>query len=385
MADPENEPILSALEGVPQYVLDHAPLLHLFSKDRHRPSSIAAQVPNTHPAIDFKTVPVPSPPLTLDNLDQLNSVGANGGRDCYLTSNDDVTKSPKWLEGVQVDANGGTGESKTGVVIVVDKGGGVVDAFYFYFYANNWGGVVLAKELGDHVGDWEHNMIRFNNGVPQSVWLSQHANGAAYTFSSLNKDKSGKRPVLYSANGSHAVYPTAGKHDHTIPNLPLPFPFILVDETDAGPLYDPILSSYYYTYTPPTTSTDPFTGTFTPISPSPPDTPTRFLHFTGRWGDAEYPESDPRQKGKGLFGFKKFVGGPTGPADKQLVRAQVWPQNQWSAGQRIRTGLDGRSWLRDGLGKLACCGGLGRSKAERERNKAMKGVKRINVNGEVVG
>lgn len=39
-------------------------------------------------------------------------------------------------------------------------------------------------------------MIRFSNGVPQSVWLSQHANGEAYTFSCLQKDVSGKRVTL---------------------------------------------------------------------------------------------------------------------------------------------------------------------------------------------
>lgn len=225
-------------------------------------------------------------------------------------------------------------------------------------------------------------MIRFSNGVPQSVWLSQHANGSAYTFSSLKKDKSGKRPVIYFANGSHAIYPTVGKHDHTIPNLDLPIPFLLVDETDAGPIYDPVLSSYYYTYAAAASTPDPWAGTFTPISPSPASTPTSFLHFTGRWGDAEYPETDPRQKGKGLFSFKKFVGGPTGPTDKQLVRAQVWPQNQWSSGQRLRTGLGVKSWVRDGLARLACFGKLAE---EGRRARALKGVKRINIKGEVVG
>jgi hypothetical protein len=34
------------------------------------------------------------------------------------------------------------------VIVVVDKRAGVVDAFYFYFWAFNWGGVVLDKQLG---------------------------------------------------------------------------------------------------------------------------------------------------------------------------------------------------------------------------------------------
>lgn len=44
---------------------------------------------------------------------------------------------------------GGTGDKKTGVIVVVDKGEGVVDAFYFYLFAFNWGGVVLEKQLGE--------------------------------------------------------------------------------------------------------------------------------------------------------------------------------------------------------------------------------------------
>lgn len=66
----------------------------------------------------------------------------------YITSNDDVTTNPKWIEGATLDANGGTGDDKTGVIVVVNKDDGVVDAFYFYYFAYNWGGVVLGKQLG---------------------------------------------------------------------------------------------------------------------------------------------------------------------------------------------------------------------------------------------
>jgi hypothetical protein len=46
---------------------------------------------------------------------------------------------------------------------------------------------------GNHIGDWEHTMIRFYYGVPQTVWLSQHAGGQAFTYDALEKDKSGIR------------------------------------------------------------------------------------------------------------------------------------------------------------------------------------------------
>lgn len=239
-------------------------------------------------------------------------------------------------------------------------------------------------------------MIRFINSEPKYVWLSQHANGEAYTFSALQKDSKGKRvsrispysfhnicrksqhtnpplpqPIIYSATGSHALYATTGTHDHTIPNLDLPTPLLLVDYTDAGPFYDPVLSSYTYTYT-------LASKTFNPTSPTP-TAPISFLTYTGHWGDAEYPETDPKQKGKGLFGFKKYVGGPTGPADKGLDRKEVWPEGQFSGGQRIRTSLDGSSWVKD-LFK----GWFGIKKMVKRKRERKMGVRRVDVSGREV-
>ena len=75
----------------------------------------------------------------------------------YLTSKDDVTKNPTWILGVKPDASGKTNGAVTATIIVNDKGNGNVDAFYMYFYANNWGGTVLGLpqlNFGNHVGDW---------------------------------------------------------------------------------------------------------------------------------------------------------------------------------------------------------------------------------------
>lgn len=36
-------------------------------------------------------------------------------------------------------------------------------------------------------------MLRFRNGVPESIWLSQHSNGEAYTYACLEKPADGKR------------------------------------------------------------------------------------------------------------------------------------------------------------------------------------------------
>ncbi|KAF2709729.1 hypothetical protein K504DRAFT_467679 [Pleomassaria siparia CBS 279.74] len=294
--------------GVPDFVLKHAPVVYLHSSETYLPSDIQSQLSNSVPEVNYNEVPAPSP------LD-LNNVNALGG-DVWITSKDDITKDPEWIKGVKPDGNGKTNNAVTAAIIVNDKGDGNVDAFYMYFYAYNYGGNVLGSKklnFGNHVGDWEHLMVRFSNGVPQAVWYSQHANGEAFKYDTVDK-KDDSRPIAYSAQGTHANYAIPGTHDHTIPNFNLPAG-VLEDHTDAGTLWDPLQSAYYYSY-------NAGENKFTAYDQN---TPTAWLGFTGRWGDEEYPESDPRQVT--LFGQKKFAGGPTGPADKQLNRKDICPEN----------------------------------------------------------
>lgn len=155
-------------------------------------------------------------------------------------------------------------------------------------------------------------MVRFSNGIPQSIWYSQHANGQAFTYATVEKTDSG-RPIAYSAKGSHANYAIDGTHDHTIPNLNLPGG-VLEDYTNRGTYWDPLLSAYFYRF-------DAGANTFGAYD----EAPVNWLYFKGRWGDEEYPTSDRRQVK--LFGQAKFSSGPTGPADKQLNRSNVCPEN----------------------------------------------------------
>lgn len=156
-------------------------------------------------------------------------------------------------------------------------------------------------------------MVRFQNGQPQAIWYSQHSNGEAFTYGTVEKTTDG-RPVAYSAVGTHANYAISGTHDHTIPNVNLPAG-VLEDHTDRGTLWDPTLSAYYYKF-------DAGANTFTAYDSS---SPTGWLYFKGRWGDQEYPETDGRQVK--LFGQPKFASGPTGPEDKQLNRTNICPDN----------------------------------------------------------
>jgi hypothetical protein len=285
-----------------------APIVYLHSGETYFPTDLQTFLANIVPKVNFQPVSTPNP-LDLNNLNSL-------GSDVWLTSKDDVTRDPQWIKGTKPDQNGKTNGAITAAVIVTDKGGGNVDAFYMYYFAYNYGGNVLGiKQLnfGNHVGDWEHIMVRFVNGKPTYIWYSQHANGQAFAYSSVHKQ--GLRPIGYISKGSHANYAIPGTHDHTIPNFNLPAG-ALEDKTDKGILWDPLLSAYYYKFNRNGGSFETFDGAATP---------TAWLSFKGRWGDQEYPKSDKRQVK--VFEQAKFVGGPTGPADKQLDRKNVCPEN----------------------------------------------------------
>ncbi|OQN96585.1 hypothetical protein B0A48_17015 [Cryoendolithus antarcticus] len=268
-----------APSGVPSFVLDYAPVVYLFSGEQYKPADIGAQLANTQPEVNAAPIANAPNPLTLDNLNALNGLG---GANVYLTSTSDVTTNPAWLKGVTPDASGKTGGANSSVIVVNDHGNGNVDAFYLYFYAFDFGGIYFGVNVGNHVGDWEHTM-----------------------------------PVVYSANGTHANYAIQGTHDHTIPNVNLPFG-PLEDHTDAGALWDPSLAAYYYSF-------DVGSQTFTPYDST---TPTNYLYFNGHWGDAQYPTNDKRQHCVlGISQLCKYTGGPTGPLDKQLNRTAVCPDN----------------------------------------------------------
>lgn len=106
-------------------------------------------------------------------------------------------------------------------------------------------------------------------------------------------------------------------HDHTIPDVNLPVGLV-EDHCDQGTLWDPTLSAYYYSY-------DVNSNKYTAYNSS---DPTSWLYFVGKWGDDQYPLSDPRQKEiLDIPATAKYVGGPTGPEDKQLNRTKVCPDN----------------------------------------------------------
>jgi hypothetical protein len=291
-------------------LIHQAPLLYLYSEETNFPTDLTTFLDNVTPKVNYTLTSDPPNPLTVSNVNQL-------GADVYLTSNNDPTTSPAWLSGTAPDSNGHT-TGKDSAIIINYKNDNSVDVFYFYFYAFNPGTNVLSLpflNFGNHVGDWEHTMLRFPSAdsPPEAIWYSQHANGQAFKYSTVEKDSDGVRPVVYVAQGSHANYAITGKHSHVIPNLNLPFG-ALEDYTDKGKRWDSVGSSWTYQF-------DATSSAFTALDGG----PVEWLEFKGRWGDQAYPDSDKRQVD--VFGQKKYVDGPTGPADKQLNRKDVCPDN----------------------------------------------------------
>ena len=101
--------------------------------------------------------------------------------------------------------------------------------------------------------------------------------GQAFTYDSHSKN--GSRPIIYSAIGSHAKFAVPGTHSRTIAAV------VVNGFTSPGPIWDPTLSAYYYSYT----ALSDTNGTFVSSDSS---NPTAWLYFFGRWGDEQYPDSD---------------------------------------------------------------------------------------------
>ncbi len=266
------------LREVPQYVLDYAPFVHLYSGEQFWPCDIEEHLIHTTPYLNYTPVQARSLHPNLTNLDDLNQW--NRGRFVYLQSDDDVEERPSWLGGeknipsVPTDSSNDSGDEESwaewdgrldgelpedtddaregwydvgegstwdlggwrpnpsapnapiptktnkgeglvdsssqhnkkrslekrirggksdapAVLIVVNKGHGIVDAFWFYFYSFNLGNVVFNVRFGNHVGDWEHSLVRFQHGVPKAVYFSEHDFGSAYSYEAV--EKIGKR------------------------------------------------------------------------------------------------------------------------------------------------------------------------------------------------
>ena len=115
----------------PDFVLKYAPLSYLHSDEQYWPSDVAAHVPKLVPEVNFKRVGG-SP--TLQTLSTLNS-------SVYLTDPSATAvlfpNNAFFASTFGKPTNGFSAAPAT--IIVVEKSGGITDAFYFYFYSWNNG------------------------------------------------------------------------------------------------------------------------------------------------------------------------------------------------------------------------------------------------------
>ena len=73
-----------------------------------------------------------------------------------------------------------------------------IDMFSFYFFNFNAGPRLPLDNhilFGDHVGDLEHSMVRFQGGRPKLIYLSRHGSGSLHPYDAL--EKQGKRVRIF--------------------------------------------------------------------------------------------------------------------------------------------------------------------------------------------
>jgi hypothetical protein len=306
---------------IPGYVFEYNPIVYLYTEEKYLPYDIEDFV--QHFQLQYRNKSnITNGSLTLQNLSDFAKDPNIDTSETFLTSLDAFENNPDWLTGKNnkpSPINGKTRDAPS-LLIVVDKGNGWVDAYWFYFYSFNLGPFVMGHgPYGNHVGDWEHSLTRFYKGIPVFVWMSAHGGGGAYHYEALEKsDIDGNKPIIFSARGTHANYPSTGQHPHD-----LPFG-ILSDFTDRGALWDPSKNFLGYTWD----------GTKVyPINNSSDHDNSKevkygdWLLFKGHWGDDKLAPNDPRQVWSPWEW--KYIEGPTGPLTKHLNRKQLCQRSKW--------------------------------------------------------
>ncbi|KAK6199361.1 uncharacterized protein RJT21DRAFT_131100 [Scheffersomyces amazonensis] len=308
---------------IPDYVIEYAPLVHLYSEERYLPYDIKSYIKEFRVEFPNGTV-VPGTEEDM-NIKKFGDLAKLYDTDeLYLMSNSDFSLDPNWITGIKNKPSLIDGEIKDApaTLIVVDKGNGWVDSYWFYFYSFNLGPFVMGSgPYGNHVGDWEHSLVRFYNGQPVIVWMSAHGGGGGFYYHNLEKYQlNPKHPIIFSARGTHANYPSVGQYPHDLPYG------ILSDFTDRGPLWNPTKNYLSYTYDgqyvyPGNTNRNPkHIGRELSYH--------NWLSYSGQWGDKQLPLKDPRQTYSLVAGYKQ-IDGPKGPLAKNLLRVLPCERTKW--------------------------------------------------------
>ena len=269
-----------------------APEVHLHPDDSYRPASIDWYLDRTrlrlHRRLRRDLHALERGEVTRETLPLPSVAGQNAGG---------PARSGFFLQipndGAEVDVRGGALSSAECYVHVrpVLSDDAFFDIQYWFFYAYNG----AADRHIAHEGDWEHVTVRVTNDAQPAVnriYFGAHSSGdggwrsASGVASKVagNGDlsggfdwSSGGRPMVFSANGSHASYPSPGDNHRRWPKA--------VDRTRrGGQVWDTSKSLRLVA-----------------VSARPADG-NEWLTYSGRWGEI------------GLWWWKWAGHGPFGPA-----------------------------------------------------------------------
>lgn len=118
--------------AIPSFVLEFAPLSHLWSQEKWFPSDVATHLDHVVPQINFTSI---SHSVTFQNIKHL-------GSDVFLTSKDPVEDQPSWMHSTENRPDEIGFSSAPATIICVEKDGDTIDAFYFHFYSFDEGNTV---------------------------------------------------------------------------------------------------------------------------------------------------------------------------------------------------------------------------------------------------
>jgi len=250
----------SELSGAPvdaSVAWRYAPRVWLAAGEYYLPSSTSFFLPNVHEEVhDGESYLVTNEPLGCDSC-----------------------TDPQFLDGQN--------PAQTAVPVYAEivprtQGGvpsNVTDVLYWMFYPYNNGKRVCIgwmsplgcvggySTFGNHVGDWEHMTLRFIDGRPAQVYMSQHSGGQLFDYGDKAVIMDDWRPEVFAALGSHGVYPDARRHTYES----LPNGDTLNDDTSYGTAWNTWDALEVFQVQPPGS----YTGSLS------------WLNFTGRWGNPE--------------------------------------------------------------------------------------------------
>ncbi|KAH8255898.1 hypothetical protein KR026_001295 [Drosophila bipectinata] len=202
---------------------------------------VAETTPRPQPEKDLEQEPDSSVPVNNFIANLADNVKFSGGSDL-----DDNLEENSIDEAPEQEVNGGKGklpgfhvtywmfypysQGKTMCTVSLGPLGRIpFPAVYGYCLGNR-------KDIGSHVGDWEHMSLYFNgDSEPQAMYVSAHDAGAFYSYNRLTGSFEFRRqetrkgilqrpnfpktvttfknhPVLFAAKGSHGLWTAPGKH-----------------------------------------------------------------------------------------------------------------------------------------------------------------------------